>query len=203
MDLERRWPLTGATALRDRLVAAYADPRRGYHDLLHLDEVLDRLDELRAAGNGFDPVTVRLAAWFHDAVHDAGPDAEERSARLAEDALTRADVPPAVVAEVARLVRLTERHDPDPGDVAGAALCDADLAVLASTAPRYAAYVDGVRREYADVSDPAFRAGRSAVLSALLDRPHLYTTASARDRWEETARANVSRELASLRDPRG
>ena len=73
--------------------------------------------------------------------------------------------------------------------------------IVASTAPRYAAYVDGVRREYADVSDPAFRAGRSAVLSALLDRPHLYTTASARDRWEETARANVSRELASLRDP--
>ena len=34
-------------------------------------------------------------------------------------------------AEVARLVRLTETHDPADDDLAGQALCDADLAILA------------------------------------------------------------------------
>jgi predicted metal-dependent HD superfamily phosphohydrolase len=201
VDLERRWPLAGAAALRDRLTAAYADPGRGYHDLLHLEEVLARLEELEDHGAVFDRLTVPLAAWFHDAVYDGRPGAEERSARWAEEALPEAGVPPAQVAEVARLVRLTERHDPEPGDLDGAALCDADLAVLASPPPRYRAYTDGVRKEYASVPEPAFRAGRSAVLRELLDRPRLFTTAYALQHWEPAARANVTRELASLSVP--
>ena len=44
------WPLPQAAALRDELLAAYADPGRGYHDTTHLAEVLARLDELAAAG---------------------------------------------------------------------------------------------------------------------------------------------------------
>jgi predicted metal-dependent HD superfamily phosphohydrolase len=203
VDLERRWPLAGASGLRDRLTAAYADPDRGYHDVLHLEEVLTRLDELRTHGVGFHPLTVPLAAWFHDSVYDGRPDAEERSARWAEEALPGAGVPPAQVAEVARLVRLTERHDPEPGDVDGAALCDADLAVLSSPPDRYRAYTEGVRREYAHVPELAFRDGRSAVLRALLDRPHLFITAQAREQWEAAARGNVSRELASLSAPPG
>ncbi len=198
MDVETRWPSGCALALRDRLTVAYADPGRGYHDLLHLEEVLARLDELADAGVRFDPLTVRLAAWFHDAVYDGEPAAEERSARWAEEALPRAGVRPEAVAEVARLVRLTERHNPDPSDPDGAALCDADLAVLASPPQRYQAYVDGVRREYASVPDPAFRAGRSGVLRALLYRPQLFTTGYAQEHWEPAARSNVSRELASL-----
>src|SRR4051812_35235818 len=79
MELEGRWPLPdavpeavpGAVPLRDRLLGAYADPRRHYHDVRHLRDVLDRLDELEAHGVAFDPLTVRLAAWFHDAVYDA------------------------------------------------------------------------------------------------------------------------------------
>ena len=46
MDLSERWPLPDSPAVRDELAAAYADPSRGYHDIRHLTEVLDRLDEL-------------------------------------------------------------------------------------------------------------------------------------------------------------
>ncbi len=48
---------TDAHDVRDALLAAYADPGRGYHDTLHLTEVLDRLDELAAAGEEFDRAT--------------------------------------------------------------------------------------------------------------------------------------------------
>ena len=203
MDLRDRWPLSGVDYLRDRLLAAYGDPERGYHDLLHLEEVLDRLGELARHGVTFDRVTVGLAAWFHDAVHDGAPGDEERSAQWAEDALPGAGVPADRVAAVARLVRLTERHDPDPTDPDGAALCDADLAVLAALPARYQEYVEGVRREYAHVPEPAFRAGRSEVLRALVDRPHLFSTGVAQALWEPAARANVNRELASLATPAG
>lgn len=184
------------------LLQAYADQRRGHHDLRHLAEVLDALEvlltELEADGAEVDPTAVRLAAWFHDAVYDGAADDEERSARLAESALPAAGIDAAVVAEVARLVRLTATHDPDASDVAGAVLSDADLAVLAADPDRYAEYVAGVRREYAHVPDPEFRAGRAGVLRQLLGAPSLFRTAAGHRRWEQRARANVEAELAEL-----
>lgn len=195
MDLPGRWPLDRGAGLRDRLLAAYADPGRGYHDTRHLGEVLDRLDELAAAGEGFEPVTVRLAAWFHDAVYDGRAGAEDRSASWAEAALPAYGLSPGAVAEVARLVRLTEGHRPAADDPAGCALSDADLAVLAAPAERYAEYVADVRREYAHVPDDDFRRGRDAVLRDLLAKPSLFHTRHARASWEARARANVAAEL--------
>lgn len=196
-DLLDRWPLPDAPALAHELRAAYADPARGYHDVVHLAEVLARLDELRAAGVDFPDLPVRLAAWFHDSVYDGERDAEERSAAWAEDALVDL-VSEEVRAEVARLVRLTETHRPASDDPAGCALSDADLAILAAPPARYAAYVAAVRAEYAHLDDETFRAGRRAVLAGLAAKPELFHTAVARERWEDAARANLTRELAEL-----
>ena len=186
-----RWPLPERIDLRDRLLAAYATGR-GYHDTRHLAEVLARLDELGDSGNA----EVALAAWFHDAVYDGRPDAEERSARLAETELAGTGVD---VAEVARLVRLTAHHDPEPGDRHGEALCDADLAILAADPERYREYTAGVREEHAAQSDEAFRVGRLAVLEELAGRDRLFRTAHAREQWEPRARANLRREIEELR----
>ena len=149
-DLAERWPLPELADVRDALLAAYDDPSRGYHDTLHLTEVLDRLDDLAAAGVAFDQDLAGLAAWFHDAVYDGERDAEERSAVWAEEALAGTSY----ADEVARLVRLTETHDPSTDDPAGQALCDADLAILASPPERYDAYLAGVRRDYAHLPTP-------------------------------------------------
>ena len=194
-----RWPLPGdaGAGLRDELIAAWGDRERGYHDLLHLTEVLDRLDELAAHGVAFARLPTVLAAWFHDAVYDGAHDPEERSACWAEEDLP-ALVPEEVVDEVARLVRLTQSHRPEAGDGSGEALTDADLAILAGDTERYAAYTAGVRREYAHVPDDLFRAGRAEILRSLLGKPHLFHTAYARARWEAGARANVAAELTRL-----
>lgn len=196
MDLAGWWPLPSGAELRDRLLRAYADPSRGYHDTRHLAEVCARIDELGADGRTpFDRVTVLLAAWFHDSVYDGRPEAEHRSAEWAEQALPALGVEAATVAEVARLVRLTETHRPADHDTSGCVLSDADLAILAAPAERYAEYVAAVRAEYAHVPDDAFRAGRSAILRDLLAKPHLFHTAYAREHWEAAARLNVLREL--------
>ncbi|MDX2544966.1 hypothetical protein ACOT81_26090 [Streptomyces sp. WI04-05B] len=207
------------TAYADNLLARYQEPRRRYHTVTHLTAVLDHIDvlerELEQAGPPapapditpdptLDLPLVRLAAWFHDAVY--APDRsenEERSARLAERALTEAGVSPAGTAEVARLVRLTLTHDPAPDDRNGQVLCDADLAILAAAPDTYAAYTAAVREEYAFVPDDAFRAGRAAVLRQLLDLPQLFRTPYGTEHWEEPARANIAAELRRLEEGSG
>ncbi|MGW0030204.1 HD domain-containing protein [Streptomyces sp. NPDC003314] len=183
------------------LLARWAEPQRRYHTVAHLRAVLDRVDELTdQGGEGGELELVRLAAWFHDAVYR--PDRsenEERSALLAEKALTEAGLTPHEVAEVARLVRLTVTHDPDDGDLNGETLCDADLAILASDPDTYARYAAAVREEYGFVPEDTFREGRAAVLRHLLDLPRLFRTPYGAAVWEEKARENVERELKELR----
>jgi predicted metal-dependent HD superfamily phosphohydrolase len=67
--------------------------------------------------------------------------------------------------------------------------------VLARPWPDYQRYVAAVRAEYAHVADQLWRAGRSAILTGLLARPALYHHHPA---WEAAARANLTRELATL-----
>ncbi len=192
MSLADRWPLEDHDDLRDELLAAW--DRDGYHDLLHLTEVLDRLDLLARSGAGFDPTAVRLAAWFHDAVYEGSDDDEERSAQWAERAL-----PPAYADEVARLVRMTVHHRPSDDDLAGCALSDADLGILAEPRARYEAYAAGVRADFAHVADDDFRAGRAGVLADLAAKPTLFHTEQGRSLWEASARANLADELEELR----
>ena len=184
-------------AYGEQLVRRWGEPQRRYHTLRHLDAVLRAVDALAGGRTGAD--AVRLAAWFHDAVY--APDRsenEERSARLAERVLTELGLPPGVVGECARLVRLTVDHDPRPGDADGELLCDADLAVLGGSPEAYAAYAAAVRAEYAFVPDPDFRTGRTAVLRQLLALPRLFRTPGGIAAYQEQARANLAAEIAEL-----
>ncbi|SUA79425.1 Uncharacterized protein conserved in bacteria [Nocardia otitidiscaviarum] len=197
--MERWTALAGprARAVGEDLVRRYREPHRRYHTVEHLAAMLAVIDDLAAAAD--DPDAVRYAAFFHDAVYAVDrADNEERSARLAEAALPDLGVDTGTVAEVARLVRLTAGHAPQPDDRNGAVLCDADLAVLAADETGYAAYVSAVRAEYAQIPDDAFRTGRRAVLEGLARLPRLFHTDIGRTRYESAARANLTRELAAL-----
>lgn len=187
---------TDLTGIGDALLTSWSEPARHYHNLTHLQHVLRRIDEL--AEHAEDLLAVRLAAWYHDAVYDGATDDEERSAVRAERELAAAGVDPAMIAEVARLVRVTADHDPAAADRNGEVLCDADLAVLAARPDEYAAYTAAVRLDYAHVPDDAFRSGRAAVLRSLLALPCLFRTPHGRAHWEPRARANLTAELSTL-----
>lgn len=178
------------------LLASWGEPHRRYHNSAHLRDVLSHVDEL--ANHAADPAAVRLAAWYHDAIYASQPDDEENSARRAEAELAALGLPPELITEVARLVRLTATHDPRRGDRNGEALSDADLAILAEPADRYVAYTAAVRAEYAHLSNEVFCAGRARILQALLKQPAVYRTPYAREWWEAPARCNLDAELRSL-----
>jgi predicted metal-dependent HD superfamily phosphohydrolase len=183
----------GAEEAGRDLLARWDEPQRHYHTTEHLRFMLSILDNARAGP------AVRLAAWFHDAVYDPmGANNERASADLAAEVLPPLGIAPDTVAEVVRLVRLTEDHAVAPDDADGGLLADADLAILGTPPDRYAEYAAAVRAEYAHVPDEAFRVGRSAVLEALLAIDPLYHLAPHRIVWEAPARANMRAELARL-----
>ncbi len=203
-DLARAWhallgrhsssPLIGDVGRA--LLRSWSDPRRRYHDINHLRDILGYVDML--ADYADDADAVRLAAWYHDAVFEARPDDEERSACQAEADLTRLGVAAEFVAEVVRLVRMTAAHNPTPGDRDAEVLSDADLASLALPVEQYRRNSADIRIEFAHVSDSVFRSGRAAIIAALLAAGSVYRTPAGQARWEAAARANLADELALL-----
>jgi predicted metal-dependent HD superfamily phosphohydrolase len=184
------------------LLRRWTEPHRRYHSTRHLVEVFWALEELEEGREltAREGALGRLAGWFHDAVYDPSAPAganEHDSADLAVRALHELGLAADDVERVRDLVLASTTHDlPDHG--LEAAFHDADLWILSAEPARYAEYTAQVREEYAAVPETAFRSGRAAVLRPFLDRDTVYATATARERWEEPARENLARELATL-----
>lgn len=196
-----RWDALGLAApgLGHELLVRWSQDQRFYHDRAHLLAVLTSLETLtRETAPAGSHLPLYLAAWFHDAVYLGTATDEEESAALALDRLKIHRVPAPVVEEVARLVLLTKTHKPEPGDSAGALLCDADLEVLARTPAAYTRYAAAVRREYSHVCDTDFSRARAEILRGLLDGDSLYSSARGQELWEKPARSNLEAELRVL-----
>lgn len=177
----------------DDLLARWAEPHRRYHATSHLDNGLEALELL-----GGGPLE-RIAFWFHDAVHtNTTPDDETASAGLAADLLA-GHLPDVQVAEVQRLIMLTTHHQPEAGDLAGARVCDADLSGMGAPWEDYRANIRGIRAELGQFDDAQWRHGRARFLEAFLERDRIFHTPLGSGLWEERARANMERELSSLR----
>jgi predicted metal-dependent HD superfamily phosphohydrolase len=191
-----------AAAAAADLAARYAEPHRRYHTAAHVEAVLRDVAFL-AAGLRLaadERAVLTIAAAAHDVVYAGRPgDDERRSASWARDWLTRAGLAGVHVARAEELVLATITHSASPDDLAAWALLDADLAILGADPPGYDRYRIAVRDEYAALDEAAWRTGRAAVMAELLARDPLYLTVAARERWEAMARANITRELDSLR----
>jgi len=181
-----------------RARASYAEPHRRYHTEQHLDDCLRQVDGLLELAER-DRRRLRWAILWHDAVYESGArDNELRSAALAKNELTACGVEPADVAEVARLILLTESHRTADDDYLGALMISIDLSILGSDPHRYREYVEATRAEYAHVPDELWRAGRGAVLRRMLHADTLYPDARFREALEAQARLNMSAELKTL-----
>lgn len=193
-------PLVDA-ALKAELAGLYRAPGRHYHGLAHIEALLALAAEYRPALS--DPEAVEAAIWFHDAIYDSrAKDNETRSAGLARSKLAgRTDE--ARLACIAAMIEATATHEvptlADPDHVRDAALLlDMDLSILGAEPNVFDAYEQAVRREYHWVDEPAWKAGRGAVLKNLLARPHIFHTPEFRDRFEVQARENMARSVERL-----
>lgn len=185
------------------LLQRWREPQRRYHTTRHLVEMFWALEELGEAGelDGRHERTARIAAWGHDAVYSvSAPQGNEAaSAEVIGRALAELGFDAATRADVARLVRASERHElPAPCERLDAAFHDADLWILAAEIDRFEEYCAQIRAEYAHVPDAVYASARRAILEPFLTRDRLYATAHAHTHWTPLARANLARELDRL-----
>lgn len=201
LELDLAWQRHVSTDRRllDGLLARHREKHRRYHTATHVAWVLRHVEELAAN----EPVErldeVAAAAFYHDAVYEPTHPANERaSARLARRDLSTLGWADDAVDRVAAMIEATEHGSSPQLDGDTAVLVDADLAILGADPAAYSTYVEQVRSEYRHVDDPGWRDGRSQVLQGLLDRDAIFSTSTARARWESRARANLTAELAAL-----
>ncbi|WP_051749563.1 HD domain-containing protein [Nevskia soli] len=174
------------------LLNCYSEPHRVYHNVEHLASVIDLLTQAEANDR------LIMAAWFHDAIYRPGAtDNEARSADMARRRLRALGCSPASIKAVCDAVLATASHRSQDNDVA--ALLDADLSILGTSAEAYRAYAAAIRKEFHDVPAAVFRAGRLAFIEAMLKRPNIYETTFFRQHFEVPARKNLEAEADLLR----
>lgn len=141
----------------------------------------------------------RIAFWFHDAVHSNSTPADEHASADLAEALLAEHLPRSQVNEVQRLIMLTAHHRPDPGDLHGARVCDADLSGMGSQWDDYLLNITGIRAELPQFDDSQWNQGRALFLERFLQRRRIFSTPLGSELWEEQARTNMTRELTQLR----
>jgi predicted metal-dependent HD superfamily phosphohydrolase len=198
----RHAPLVLPAAIEVELIARYREPHRAYHDAAHIAELLGWFDVVaEAPGAGWRaPAEVFAAIYFHDAVYAPGArDNEARSAALAHAHAAALGVE---AARVAALIELTARHGAltaaDVTDADTAHFLDADMAIVGTEPAAFDRYDAAIRREYAQLPDDAYRAGRHRFLAGVLARPRIFFSALFHDRLDARARENLARAIARL-----
>lgn len=172
------------------ILSAYAQSGRGYHNLEHLQEVLDWVDLVPLTQLEKDRLS--LALFYHDAVYDGRRnDNEQASAEWAVRDLGEQAAP------LVELI-LDTRHSTRPASRLGEWMVDIDLSVLGAEAERFRRYDAGVAEEYSWVPGWLYRRKRKQVLKGFLQRPNIFFTEFFRQRLEARARANLQAAVAAL-----
>lgn len=179
------------------LVAAYSNSTRYYHNLEHIQQVLETVEQMRSQAINFP--AIGLAAWFHDVIYDSrAKDNEEQSAEDAETSLKTLKLPITLIDSVKILILNTKTHQAQPDDIDTQILLDSDLAILGASESNYRNYAQAIRQEYSWIRDEVYRTGRKQVLQNFLQRKRIYLTELLFLRLEENARRNMQAELIDL-----
>ncbi len=183
---------------------AYDDPRRPYHNLTHLADVLDKLDwartvlgndgtldHLPAAERERMLMRIELALFYHDVIYDAtAKDNEAKSRDLFLEHATHFGMAQDDRAAIARLIDITAKHT-QASALDEQILCDCDLAILGAEREVFARYDRNIRTEYAHIPDTVWHLRRPAVLKHFFEQPRLYKTNAFHARYDAPARHNL------------
>ena len=174
----------------------YCDENRFYHTFGHLENVFQQLLSVREEIEHWE--AVMFALYYHDIIYDASRgDNEERSAKLAQEKLTKANVDPSIVQRCYNHILATKSHDSSI-DSDTNYFTDADLSVLGLDWNSYQLYCKKIRKEYSMYPDELYNPGRKKVLQHFLTMERIYKSDAFYEKFEEQAKSNIKKEMDVL-----
>ncbi|HZH64930.1 MAG TPA: hypothetical protein VEY10_08550 [Flavisolibacter sp.] len=179
---------------------AYGNSERYFHNLLHLEQLYAALSPLKPRIDDWDALLFSL--FYHDIAYDVVQyvlenDNEERSAEIAEKALTAIGFPATKAKRCRHHVLATKTHRPT-SDADTNFFIDADLSILGQPWDDYHKYMKNIRKEYIIYPDNIYHSGRLKVLKHFLKMERVFKTEHFHNLYEATARENMSREIEIL-----
>lgn len=190
------------------VIEAYNEPHRKYHNLDHIESILNKIPLFIEAYDLKDiHVTVlQYMTWYHDVVYVPGrSDNEIESARMYADAKGKPFGSGQRVIDTilftGNIPASNHKMHTNPPTFFSAIFFDLDLADMGTES-----YVENsfkIREEFGEFSDLEWLAGRQKFLSDFLSRPFIYHTSLGYKLWEERARFNMNMELSYLKGKYG
>jgi predicted metal-dependent HD superfamily phosphohydrolase len=176
------------------LEKVYSAPSRHYHNLTHLEEMMN-LYAVYESELQF-PDEVMYSIFYHDYVYKVTrKDNELKSAEKAVSILpTNANLNKELVFDIICATQLHQHNAIE--DINW--LIDFDLRILAKDWNDYQMYCNQIRREYKMYPNFMYRPGRKKALQHFLEHEFIFQTEEFRTQYEQQARANIEREIGML-----
>jgi predicted metal-dependent HD superfamily phosphohydrolase len=182
--------------LWNEVEANYSGKKRHYHTLLHLENLLQQLHNVKEQIKDWD--TVLFTLYYHDIIYNPLKTTnEEKSAEFAQNRMQSVGVPQPIVDNCVNQILATKKHllstDNDTNF-----FTDADLSILGQPWEVYEKYYHQVRKEYALYPDLIYNPGRKKVLHHFLQMQQIFKTNYFFERFEAQAKENAEKELLQL-----
>ncbi len=182
--------------LWNEIVINYCDAGRYYHNLTHIENIINELSDVKDSIPQWD--TAMFSVFYHDIIYNAlRSDNEAQSADKAQARLQEIGFPKDQITQCVLQILATKGHEPG-SDITTKLFIDADLAILGKDSKKYTDYLENIRREYFVYTDTEYKAGRKKVLKHFLAMNQIFKTEHFYNKYESQARKNIESELASL-----
>ncbi len=182
--------------LWQELTGYYEGKDRHYHNLAHIQSLLQHTFEHRSLIDDFDGFC--FAVFYHDSIYNVKKkDNEEKSAQLAHECLLKLNCNEKTIARCTQLISASKNHALSEDEDTRLFL-DFDLSMLGACRKKYEAYTQQIRREYSFYPDLLYKPGRKKVIKHFLSKPGIYQTKTIKEKLEKQAQMNLEWELGSL-----
>jgi predicted metal-dependent HD superfamily phosphohydrolase len=176
------------------LEKAYSKKSRYYHNLTHLEEMvfwfLKYKEQLQ------QPNEVLYSIFYHDYVYKVTR--KDNELKSAEHAILLLKPNHQLNKQlVFDLIVATQLHQHNENEDSNW-LIDFDLKILSKDWEDYKTYCQQIRKEYNIYPDFLYNPGRKKALAHFLENENIYQTETFRTLFEDKARENIQKEIATL-----
>ena len=183
--------------LFSEIKSQYNSPKRFYHNLNHIQALLNQAKSFKSTINNYNIVC--FAIWYHDIIYSTTKhNNEQKSAETAIKNLKLLQLSSEKIDLCASLIRSTQNHQPLNDDDDNRLLLDFDLDILGADWNTYTSYTKNIRKEYGRYPNFMYKKGRKKALRHFLERDRIYHSNHYFNEKETKARENINRELELL-----